>query len=136
MIRNPSLEYKEMRNLLHKKFRVSYVVKDIYSDNSSEPIKTFCQTSNINFVCREYNSNTSIEDQENIASLPAIHVYVNSIFSNTYHLKDDFIHCIENEIKMYETKQKKLKENKEKWINYMRSIFMLNQKPQNKLMKG
>ena len=136
MIRNPSLEYKEMRNLLHKKFRVSYIVKDIYSDNSYETIKTFCQTRNINFICREYNSNTSIEDQENIASLPAIHVYVNSIFSNTYHLDDDFIHCIENEVKMYETKQKRIKENKEKWINYMRSIFMINPKPQNKLMKG
>lgn len=136
MLRNPSLEYKEMRNLLHKRFRISYVVKDVYNDNSSEEIKTYCQTRNINFICREYNSKKIIEDQENIVSLPAIHVYVNNIFSNTYHLDDDFIHCIENEIKIYDTKQKKLKENKEKWMNYMRSIFMINSKPQNKLMKG
>jgi len=37
---------------------------------------------------------------------------------------------------MYETEQKRLKENKKKWINYMRSIFMLNKTPHNKLMKG
>ena len=136
MLRNPSLEYKEMRNLLHKRFRISYVVKDVTNDNSSEEIKTYCQTRNINFICREYNSKKIIEDQENIVSLPAIHVYINNTFSNTYHSDDDFIHCIENEIKIYDTKQKKIKENKEKWMNYMRSIFMINSKPQNKLMKG
>ena len=135
MIRNPSLEYKEIRNLLHKRFRVSYIVKDMYSDNSSEEIKIFCQTRNINFICREYNSNTSIEDKENIASLPAIHVYVNNIFSNTYHLKDGLINCIEDEIKVYEAKEKRMKENKEKWINYIKSMFMLKQKSDNKLFR-
>ena len=109
MIRNPSLEYKEMRDLLHKKFLITYVMKYKFSDDSYDIIKRFCQNNNINIICREYDSNAIIEDQENIISLPAIHVYVENIYSNTYHDKDDFIKSIQHEIKTYEIKEKKNK---------------------------
>lgn len=133
IVRNPSLNLYEMRQSLHKEFLIIYVVKDTHTDKTHESLKVYCQLNNIRFICRNYDSKSISEDQEHIISLPAIHIYVNETFLETYHY--NFVQFIENEIDKYDTKQKTKKQKREKWFQYIKTICMLKSKKQNKLMK-
>lgn len=132
MIRNPSHERKELRDMIHKKFLVVIVVKDD-SQSIQQNIYEFCKYENIPILYRQYNSLDNEEDQDYIMSLPAVHLYNKNNHLKTYHMNEDIIHCIRLEISKYEMKKYT---KKTYWSNPFKYMFRTNSKSKIKMISS
>jgi hypothetical protein len=84
--------------------QVCCVVKyssDIYQDHTINEVNKHTSKLGLKFTAREYDSWNYSNDRQVIRSLPAFHVYFDSIYIDTFYPEDNVSHLLERWIEEY-----------------------------------
>jgi hypothetical protein len=127
MLSNPVIEQLEKaekeareRDAFRHTFSVVCVVAytdQIPSLNAFHIVKKFCDENHVAFSCREYDAHRYYEDRDNIERLPAFHLMCRRTKElwGTYHVFENPIQKIQDEIKRHWDQERRRRERREAW---------------------
>jgi len=103
--------------------KVVCVIEQEEDKELTKTVKEHCETYNIPFNTRYFDSIRFREDCHNITSLPAYHIYVNSLYKDTFYPHTRPKALIRETIHEYTESLKKKEENALEWKNFFRRII-------------
>ncbi len=123
--KNPTINEKRPTQPI-KKYPITLicVLKDYEEarDKRIQTIKQHCFASNIMFETRIYDSYKYLKDRDEITSLPAFHIYVNSFHHRTFYPETRPLQHINEVIKEYLDKLEKKRKQKESWRTWFEEV--------------
>lgn len=116
------------RNLFTYRMEVQYVYSHFIDRNCPilRKLTEFCEYSDIVFVIREYDSEKHEEDRECVERLPAIQVYFEKEYYDTYYTPVNIVQILRLELNKYEIEKLEEEAKRQIWnekIRYLKSKF-------------
>lgn len=101
-----------------------------FNDNDIHIIRDYCNSKNVLFVTRRFNSSKYSDDRYYIKKLPAFHVYIKDSYKETFYLNSDSCKKINEIIELYKDRIQMKEKKKQAWKNFYNNflnIFRRNQ---------
>jgi hypothetical protein len=95
--------------------RVEIVVKVLEDAKSLQEFKSFCQDQQILVETRVYDSYKNRHDRDEIVSLPAFHIYVNTIYQKTFYPAHRPFQIVSDTVFEYKRRIQERQEKKGRW---------------------
>lgn len=124
---NPTIKQETLREIPKKlPIRVELVVRSLDDAKSQhlQEIKKFCQEQAVFFETRLYDSYRSKYDRDEIVTLPAFHIFVNSIYQKTFYPAHRPFQIIFDTAFEYKKKVEEKQEKKGRWKKAFKSLWV------------
>jgi hypothetical protein len=86
-------------------------------DPSLLPFREYAHSLNINFVMREYDSSRYSDDRDRVTRLPAFHIYIKKMYSETFYTNTRPYQIMQDTVEAYKKQIKK-----KTWISFYTNL--------------
>ena len=100
---------------------IVYVMDD--SNTYDQELSNFCNSKELRFTTRLYDSLRYSDDRINIKDLPAIHLYLKKSYKDTIYPSEELFDTLTARMNEYAFTEKKREQQKKKWKDTLSSLF-------------